>query len=71
MFSILWPLMPLACYLINLLKLRADGYRLCKTLKRPFPRRAIGIGDWRNIFYAFAFVAIFINVRLPTFSGVY
>jgi len=33
MFSILWPLMPLACMIINFLKVRADGYRLCKTLK--------------------------------------
>ncbi|RQM27804.1 hypothetical protein B5M09_006958 [Aphanomyces astaci] len=33
MFSILWPPMPMACMLINFLKVRTDGYRLCRTLK--------------------------------------
>jgi hypothetical protein len=33
MFSILWPMMPCVCFLINTLKRRADGFRLCKTLK--------------------------------------
>lgn len=62
MFSILWPLMPFACYIINAMKLRADSYRLCRTLKRPFPKQANGIGDWRSVFYAFAFIAILINI---------
>ncbi|RHY32474.1 hypothetical protein DYB32_002541 [Aphanomyces invadans] len=33
MFSILWPPMPMACMLVNYLKVRTDGYRLCRTLK--------------------------------------
>ncbi|OQR88539.1 hypothetical protein THRCLA_10256, partial [Thraustotheca clavata] len=68
MFSILWPLMPLACMLINSIKVRADGYRLCRTLKRPYPRKANGIGSWRGIFSAFAYIAILINVLLMCLS---
>jgi hypothetical protein len=56
--------MPCACLLINLVKVRADGYRLCRTLQRPFPRKANGIGVWRNIFISFAFIAIVVNVLL-------
>ena len=49
MFSMLWPLMPIACILINALKMRSDGFRLCQTLKRPFPRKASGIGEWQGV----------------------
>lgn len=49
MFSMLWPLMPMACILINSLKLRSDAFRLCRTLRRPFPRKAANIGEWQKI----------------------
>lgn len=68
MFSILWPLMPVACYLINVLKFRTDGYRLCKTLKRPIPRRANGIGAWRGILTVYAYIAVIVNVLLICIS---
>ncbi|TYZ64935.1 hypothetical protein PybrP1_000608 [[Pythium] brassicae (nom. inval.)] len=64
MFSILWPLMPLACYAINVLKVRSDGYRLCKTLKRPIPRRANGIGAWQGVLTVYAYIAVVVNVLL-------
>ena len=47
MFSILWPLMPFACFLINTLKRRADGFRLCKTLK--VRRIRIGLVDGEKV----------------------
>lgn len=68
MFSILWPLMPLACYGINLLKVRSDGYRLCKTLKRPIPRRANGIGAWQGVLTVYAYIAVVVNVLLICIS---
>ncbi|GAB9472299.1 Protein required for meiotic chromosome segregation [Globisporangium polare] len=68
MFSILWPPMPFACYLINILKFRTDGYRLCKTLKRPIPRRANGIGAWKGILTAYAYIAVIVNVLLICIS---
>ncbi|DBA05284.1 TPA: hypothetical protein N0F65_007446 [Lagenidium giganteum] len=68
MFSILWPLMPFACYMINVMKRRTDGYRLCKTLKRPIPRKANGIGAWRGIFSVFAYIAVIVNVLLICIS---
>ncbi|KAI9908361.1 hypothetical protein PsorP6_003081 [Peronosclerospora sorghi] len=68
MFSILWPLMPFACFLINSVKGRTDGYRLCRTLKRPIPRRANGIGAWNEIFLTFAYIAVIVNVLLICIS---
>lgn len=68
MFSILWPLMPVVCFLINTLKRRTDGYRLCKTLKRPIPRKANGIGAWRGIMSSYAYIAVIVNVLLICIS---
>lgn len=68
MFSILWPLMPLVCMLINSLKMRSDGVRLVRTLKRPVPRKSNGIGHWRMVVYAFALIAISVNVALICLS---
>ncbi|KAG7397636.1 hypothetical protein PHYBOEH_000395 [Phytophthora boehmeriae] len=68
MFSMLWPLMPFACFLINSVKGRTDGYRLCKTLKRPIPRRANGIGAWKGILTTFAYISVIVNVLLICIS---
>jgi anoctamin-10 len=68
MFSILWPPMPLACFAINTLKGRTDGFRLCKTLKRPVPRRANGIGAWKGILTTYAYIAVVVNVLLICIS---
>uniref|UniRef100_M4BLC2 Anoctamin transmembrane domain-containing protein n=1 Tax=Hyaloperonospora arabidopsidis (strain Emoy2) TaxID=559515 RepID=M4BLC2_HYAAE len=68
MFSMLWPLMPFACFLINSIKGRTDGYRLCKTLKRPIPRRANGIGAWNGILTSYAYIAVIVNVLLICIS---
>ncbi|RQM17683.1 hypothetical protein DD237_000672 [Peronospora effusa] len=64
MFSMLWPLMPAACMLVNALKTRGDGFRLCRTNRRPFPRKASGIGEWNNILHAIAITGVLVNIGL-------
>lgn len=64
MFSMLWPLMPAACLLVNALKMRGDGFRLCRTTKRPFPRKAGGIGEWKHVLHVLACVGVIVNVGL-------
>ncbi|GAB9475869.1 hypothetical protein Gpo141_00012945 [Globisporangium polare] len=64
MFSMLWPLMPVACILINALKVRGDGFRLCRTTKRPFPRKAGGIGEWKTVLHVLACVGVVVNIGL-------
>lgn len=64
MFSMLWPLMPAACMLINALKMRGDAYRLCRTTKRPFPRKAGGIGEWKHVLHVLACIGVIVNIGL-------
>lgn len=64
MFSMLWPLMPVACMVINALKMRGDGFRLCRTTKRPFPRKAGGIGEWKHVLHVLACLGVIVNIGL-------
>ncbi|OQR81878.1 hypothetical protein THRCLA_11323 [Thraustotheca clavata] len=64
MFSMLWPLMPLACLVINALKWRADGVRLCRTVQRPFPRKANSIGEWYNVLVILACFGVVVFTAL-------
>ncbi|CAI5709652.1 unnamed protein product [Hyaloperonospora brassicae] len=64
MFSMLWPLMPAACMLVNALKTRGDGFRLCRTNRRPLPRKAGGIGEWNNILHVIALTGVLVNIGL-------
>lgn len=64
MFSMLWPPMPVACLVINALKTRGDGFRMCHTLKRPLPRKAAGIGEWKMLLHFLAVTGIIVNIGL-------
>ncbi|CEG46477.1 Protein required for meiotic chromosome segregation [Plasmopara halstedii] len=64
MFSMLWPLMPAACMIVNALKTRGDGFRLCRTNRRPFPRKASGIGEWHNMLHFVALTGVIVNIGL-------
>uniref|UniRef100_A0AAV1TMJ9 Anoctamin transmembrane domain-containing protein n=1 Tax=Peronospora matthiolae TaxID=2874970 RepID=A0AAV1TMJ9_9STRA len=64
MFSMLWPPMPAACMLVNALKTRGDGFRLCRTNRRPFPRKAGGIGEWNSILLVIALTGVLVNIGL-------
>ncbi|GLE05472.1 hypothetical protein PINS_up014495 [Pythium insidiosum] len=68
MFSMLWPLMPMACMAVNALKMRGDGFRLCRTLKRPFPRKAGGIGQWYVVLHVLACIGVIVNIGLVFIS---
>ncbi|ETK87006.1 hypothetical protein F441_08608 [Phytophthora nicotianae CJ01A1] len=64
MFSMLWPLMPAACMIVNALKTRGDGFRLCRTNRRPFPRKASGIGEWHSMLHVLALTGVIVNIGL-------
>ena len=57
-FSVAFPLVPLLCLLANVVKIRADAYRLCHLTRRPSPRRASGIGVWLEVQRTMARVAL-------------
>ncbi|KAF0701232.1 Aste57867_8269 [Aphanomyces stellatus] len=64
MFSMLWPLMPLCCFVINALKYRADGFRLCSQMQRPLPQKAGGIGEWYTMFVILACLGVLVYTGL-------
>ncbi|TMW65934.1 hypothetical protein Poli38472_003699 [Pythium oligandrum] len=68
MFSMLWPLMPVACMIVNALKVRGDGFRICRTLKRPFPRKAGGVGEWHTMLHVLACTGVIVNIGLVFIS---
>lgn len=68
MFSTLWPLMPAACMVVNALKTRGDGFRLCRTNRRPLPRNAHGIGEWYPMLHFVALTGVVINIGLVFIS---
>ncbi|KAJ3051634.1 hypothetical protein HK102_012028, partial [Quaeritorhiza haematococci] len=48
LFSVAWPLSPLACLLNNWLELRSDAVKICRTARRPLPLRDENIGPWAS-----------------------
>ncbi|KAH8551004.1 calcium-activated chloride channel-domain-containing protein [Umbelopsis sp. PMI_123] len=45
-FSTIWPLTALCCFINNIVELRGDAIKVCKYTRRPIPRRAESIGPW-------------------------
>lgn len=60
-FSVAFPLVPLLCLIANVVKIRADAYRLCNLTRRPVPRRASGIGVWLEVQRAMARISLLTN----------
>ncbi|RGB38978.1 calcium-activated chloride channel-domain-containing protein [Rhizophagus diaphanus] len=46
LFSVIWPLTPIAALINNLVELRSDAIKLCVHTRRPIPHRADSIGPW-------------------------
>jgi anoctamin-10 len=48
LWSIAWPLVPLACVVNNWIEVRSDAVKLCTSRRRPIPQRADSIGPWSD-----------------------
>lgn len=46
LFSVVWPVVPLAFLCNNWIELRSDLIKICLECRRPIPMRAEGIGSW-------------------------
>ncbi|KAJ3298545.1 hypothetical protein HK104_010600 [Borealophlyctis nickersoniae] len=49
LFSVAWPLAPLASFVNNFIELRSDAFKIAKATRRPVPQRADNIGPWLRI----------------------
>ena len=59
MFTVVWPLAPLACLAISALEQRAAAFRLCVASRRPVGDRCDGLGAgnaWASVFTLLAWV---------------
>lgn len=52
----------------HLLQIRADAFKLCCTLRRPFPEEASGAGAWNDVMALFARVAAIVSPALVIFT---
>eukprot|EP01035_Chromulina_nebulosa_P019869 gene19869-25821_t len=48
-------------YLANYVEIRADGYKLLKYSRRPFPHGAQDIGSWYTVFEIISIISVFTN----------
>ncbi|KAI5291308.1 hypothetical protein KEM54_005442 [Ascosphaera aggregata] len=46
LFSVVWPVVPLAFLCNNWVELRSDFVKICMECRRPIPMRSEGIGSW-------------------------
>jgi len=46
LFSVIWPLTPIAALINNWVELRSDAIKICVHTRRPIPYRADSIGPW-------------------------
>jgi len=46
LFSVIWPLAPIAALINNWVELRSDAIKICVHTRPPIPHRADGIGPW-------------------------
>ena len=46
LFSVVWPMVPVAYLVNNWFELRADAFKICMEMQRPTPWRADTIGPW-------------------------
>lgn len=64
MWSASFPLAPIIAFLLNVIEIRVDGYKLTNIVRRPFPAGAKSIGLWLPIMRFLSFAGIFTNASI-------
>ena len=70
LFGVSFPIVAALAWASNFVEIWIDSFKLCWVLRRPMPRRAIGIPKvWMEIFQGVAFLAVITNGGILTFSS--
>ena len=69
MFSIAYPLFPFISFLLNILEVRVDAFKVCVLSKRPFPYPANSIGTWEFIIKTIAIIGALTNIGILVFTA--
>lgn len=64
MFSSVFPMASLYAFVNNLMEMRGDAFKLCVTMRRPFPQLADSMGIWQSAFEALIIMAVMTNCAL-------
>jgi len=67
MFSIMWPLAPVASLVNNIIELRSDGFRLTENCRRPRSVRVDGIGPWLKFLELLSWISAISNASFACF----
>nr|CAI5828392.1 unnamed protein product [Callosobruchus analis] len=59
-----FPLAPALALVGNLFDLRLDAYKLARCIRRPVPKRVIGVGAWFGILQAVTYAGVVTNVSI-------
>lgn len=69
MFSVACPLFPLFSFLLNILEVRVDAYKLCYLCQRPYPTPANSIGTWISIIRTVSLIGALTNTAILVFTA--
>uniref|UniRef100_A0A915L421 Anoctamin n=1 Tax=Romanomermis culicivorax TaxID=13658 RepID=A0A915L421_ROMCU len=64
MFSSVFPLASFYALANNLMEMRSDAFKLCMSMRRPFPQIADSMGIWQSAFEALIIIAVMTNCAL-------
>ena len=68
LFAAGFPLAPLFAFLINLVEMYVDRFKLLYLIKRPFPHASHGIGRWLWVLRTISKTAIITNAAILCFT---
>ena len=69
LFSPAYPLAPLLALLNNILEIRVDASKLCRTMRRPKFEVCEDIGSWFAVLNIIGFLAVIVNSTMVAFVG--
>ena len=70
LFGVSFPIVAALAWASNFVEMWIDSFKLCWVLRRPMPRRALGIPKvWLDIFQGVAVLAVLTNGGILTFSS--
>ncbi|XP_018334143.1 anoctamin-1-like isoform X2 [Agrilus planipennis] len=68
-FVTVFPLAPFLAYLFNLVDIKLQARKRIRYLRRPIPRRTVGIETWNEIFTAVTLLATVLNALTIAFTS--
>lgn len=68
MFSAAFSIVPALAFLVNVVEIRVDAFKLCNLTKRPFPAPANSIGEWQSIIATISVIGTLTNTGIIIFT---